>query len=77
MPGRMKAGLWALRFLTRVIILLALLNLVGFLNTDNIGALIPAFVVAGAILLLAFMFACLWGISRGRRIAALLALSQL
>jgi hypothetical protein len=75
MSGEMKAGVWALRLLTGFVALSTLLSLVRFFqNIDNVGALIPLFMLMGAFPLLVFLFACLWGIARGYRIAAILAL---
>jgi hypothetical protein len=71
----MAAGLWALWFLAGLIILLALLSVEIFSqNTGSLTAFFPFLVIIGAIPLLAFLFVCLWGISRGHRSAAVLAL---
>jgi hypothetical protein len=67
-PGRMKAGLWALVLLMGLLTVLALLHWkMGktFLSLDAILGL-PLFLI--------FLFACLLGISCGNRIAAILVL---
>ncbi|MDR3158653.1 MAG: hypothetical protein LBU11_06515 [Zoogloeaceae bacterium] len=74
MSARMKAGLGALWFLTGFSVLLALLNLAGLFRNTRFGALSSFLVMIGAIPLLAFLFVCLWGISRGYRTTAVLAL---
>ncbi|MDR2636814.1 MAG: hypothetical protein LBB55_00585, partial [Zoogloeaceae bacterium] len=76
MPARMKRGLRALRFLARFMVLLVFLNLANFLvpSGHELGHLLPFIVFIYSLPLLMFLFACLWGISRGHRIAAILAL---
>jgi hypothetical protein len=70
----MKVGLCALLLLTGLVAMLALLNFAGFQDAVRLAALFPFLVMVGAVPLLAFMLACLWGISRGHRVAAILVL---
>jgi hypothetical protein len=83
MSRRLKAGLWVLRLLTGCAAALVFLCLVCLFNAFSppvsnpaIGAVIffLLFVAFGFFMLFAFSFACLRGISRGHRIAAILAL---
>jgi hypothetical protein len=77
MPARMKAGLRAFRFLARFMVLLVCLNLVNFLwpsYRSDIGKLIPFLMLLPSPPILMLLFVCLWGIQRGKRIIAILAL---
>jgi hypothetical protein len=77
----MKAGLWVLRLLMGCAALFALLCLayasrLSFHGTAVVGAItfVSLFAIPGFFMFLLFSFACLWGISRGHRVAAILAL---